>query len=141
MRFVQGQADNTPFMQLQAQLDKGKGLMIACFSAGSRERLQTLLLEHGFHSIKIDSWSEHKNIKGKTVGLAILPLEQGFETEKLYIFSTRTGRHLCTIRRLWHSRAAYGKFRREVIRSNCLPILCHACQPARWRTMQWCRSK
>ncbi len=87
LRFVQGQADNTPFDQLKTQADKGKAIMIACFSQGSRERLQTLLMEHGFHSIRIENWRESKNIKGKTIGLAVLPLEQGFETESLYVFS------------------------------------------------------
>ncbi len=87
IRFLQGQADNTPFAQLKTQAEKGKPVLLACFSQGSRERLQTLLMEHGFHSIKIDKWSEHKDIKGKSIGLTVLPLEQGFETEKLYIFS------------------------------------------------------
>lgn len=87
MRFTQGQADNSPFIQLRNQSEKGKAIMLACFSQGSRERLQTLLMEHNFHGIKIDSWRESKNIKGKTIGLAVLPLEQGFETENITIFS------------------------------------------------------
>ncbi len=87
LRFAQGQADNTPFDQLKSQSEKGKAIMIACFSQGSRERLQTLLMEHSFHSVRIENWREYKNIKGKTIGLAVLPLEQGFETENLYIFS------------------------------------------------------
>ena len=87
LRFVQGQADNSPFMQLKTQTEKGKAIMLACFSQGTRERLQTLLMEHAFHSIRIEEWRDHKNIKGKTIGLAVLPLEQGFETENLYIFS------------------------------------------------------
>lgn len=87
LRFVQGQADNSPFVQLKEQLDKGSPIMIACASQGSRERLQFLLMEHNFHNIRIDRWSEHKNIKGKTTGLAVLPLEQGFATDNLRIFS------------------------------------------------------
>lgn len=87
LRFVQGQADNTPFAQLAAQADKGKPIILACFSQGSRERLQTLLMEHGFHSIRIEKWQEGKNVKGKTIGLAVLPLEHGFETENFYILS------------------------------------------------------
>lgn len=87
LRFVQGQADNSPFMQLKTQMEKGKAIMLACFSQGTRERLQTLLMEHNFHSIRIENWREHKNVKGKTIGLAVLPLEQGFETENICIFS------------------------------------------------------
>jgi len=87
LRFVQGQSDNTPFTQLKAQAEKGKPIMLACFTQGSRERLQVLLMEHGFHNIRIDTWKESKNVKGKTIGLAVLPLEYGFETENLFIFS------------------------------------------------------
>ncbi len=87
LRFSQGQTDNSPFMQLKTKAEEGKAIMIACFSNGSRERLQTLLMEHGFHSIRIENWQENKSIKGKTIGLAVLPLEHGFETENLYIFS------------------------------------------------------
>lgn len=87
LRFSQGQVDNSPFMQLKAKAEDGKATMIACFTNGSRERLQTLLMEHGFHSLRIESWQESKNIKGKTIGLAVLPLEHGFEIDNLYIFS------------------------------------------------------
>ncbi len=87
LRFSQGQADNSPFMQLKAKAEDSKAIMIACFTGGSRERLQTLLMEHGFHSLRVENWQESKNIKGKTIGLAVLPLEHGFETENLYIFS------------------------------------------------------
>ena len=85
MRFAQGNAENTPFMQLKEYA--GKPIMLACFSAGSRERLQTLLMEHKFHTIRIDNWLDAKSIKGKTIGLCVLPIEQGFETENLRIFS------------------------------------------------------
>lgn len=87
LRFVQGQADNSPFVQLKTQSEKGKPIILACASQGSRERLQTLLMEHNFHNIRIENWREHKNVKGKTIGLAVLPLEQGFETENITIFS------------------------------------------------------
>ncbi len=69
MRFTQAQADNTPFDQLRAVLDHSpKQVMLACFSTGSCDRLQTLLSERGFHTLRIDDWRAHKNIKGKTVG-------------------------------------------------------------------------
>ncbi|MEQ1789386.1 MAG: transcription-repair coupling factor [Rickettsiales bacterium] len=87
LRFSQGQADNSPFVQLKNQSENGKPIMLACASQGSRERLQTLLMEHNFHSIRIENWREHKNVKGKTIGLAVLPLEQGFEAENICVFS------------------------------------------------------
>lgn len=95
IRFTQSQADRTPFDQLRESLEKSaaknKATLIACFSQGSRERLHTLLMErdkeHQFHSLKIDSWNNIKDIRGKSVGLAVLPLENGFETEKYSILS------------------------------------------------------
>ena len=71
----------------EAAAAKGKATLLACFSQGSRERLQTLLLERGFHCITIEHWQELKNVRGKTIGLAIVPLENGFETDKVIILS------------------------------------------------------
>ncbi len=78
-----------PFEQLKARqvAANGKTLLLACFSTGSRERLQTLVLEHGFHGATISSWQEVKTLKGKTIALAILPLETGFETDGVIILS------------------------------------------------------
>ena len=86
-RFTQGQADNTPFDQLKDRIAGSKCTLLACFTAGSRERLQTLLMERGFHCITIEHWQESKNVRGKTIGLAILPIEQGFETGNALILS------------------------------------------------------
>jgi len=61
--------------------------LIACFSAGSRDRLQHMLREHDFHSILVESWEEHKRVTGKTIGLMILPIEHGFENEELLLIS------------------------------------------------------
>ena len=89
LRFAQGIADNTPFDQLRAQIDnaRGKTILLACFSQGSCDRLQTLLMERGFHCLNIDSWKELKEVRGKTIGLCILPLENGFETDSALLFS------------------------------------------------------
>lgn len=87
LRFAQGQADRTPFDQLKEQLEKAKPVIIACFTLGSRERLQTLLLERHFHCIKIDRWQDAKDVRGKTIGLAVLPLENGFETPAVLLLS------------------------------------------------------
>ena len=91
IRFTQGQADRTPFDQLKSRLEgaaiKGKGIIIACFTSGSRERLQTLLMERHFHCMTVEHWNDSKSIKGKTIGLALLPLESGFETDKHVILS------------------------------------------------------
>lgn len=80
-----------PFVQLQEFAgDKrvaGKATLLACYSAGSRERLGELLSERGSHAYKVESWEHIRDIKGKTNGLAILPLEQGFESDSAAIVS------------------------------------------------------
>ena len=91
IRFVQGQADRTPFDQLKSRIDTASGLgkatILACFTSGSRERLQTLLMERNFHCLTIEQWKDNKDVKGKSIGLALLPLENGFETDKYVVLS------------------------------------------------------
>ncbi len=95
MRFTQTQADRTPFDQLDELQDslsaKNKVILLACFSQGSRERLQTLLMErakdHNFHTVRIDQWKDVSSLRGKSIGLCVLPIENGFETEKYVILS------------------------------------------------------
>ena len=80
-----------PFDRLSERVaeaaQNGKTTLLACFSPGSRERMQSLLMEHGFHPVQVASWQEAQVIRGKTVALAILPLETGFETESHLILS------------------------------------------------------
>lgn len=89
--FKQGQADNTPFDQLREQLNRAaeqkKMLLIACATTGSRDRLQSLLMDRGFHAITTDSWKSALTTKGKTIALATLAIEDGFETPHTVIFS------------------------------------------------------
>ncbi|MFO0389263.1 MAG: transcription-repair coupling factor [Alphaproteobacteria bacterium] len=91
IRFTQNQPDYTPFDQLKERVsnasEQGKNVLLACFTSGSRERLQTLLSERGFHVVRIESWKDKKDVRGKTIGLAVLPLENGFETESTLILS------------------------------------------------------
>jgi len=91
LRFAQGQADRTPFDQLkdvvEAAAAKSKATILACFSQGSRERLQTLLMERGFHCLTLEHWQDVKDVRGKNIGLAVLPLENGFESDKALILS------------------------------------------------------
>ncbi len=88
IRFAQGQPDNTPFQQLKEVSESNpKATLIACYTEGSRERLQTLLMERGFHIVKVEDWQHVKDVKGKTIGLIVLPLESGFESDKALILS------------------------------------------------------
>ncbi len=91
IRLAQNQPDYTPFDQLKERInnacEQGKNVMLACFSQGSRERLQTLLAERGFHVVRAESWKEKNNVRGKSLGLSVLPIENGFETESTLILS------------------------------------------------------
>ncbi len=90
MRLAQGGEVN-PFEQLKERVRiaaaEGKNTLLACFTAGSRERLSALLAEREFHCIRIDGWNEIKNVRGHSLGLAILPLESGFETGRTLVMS------------------------------------------------------
>jgi len=85
--FTQGQADRTPFDQLKEQQESGKTLAVACASEGSRSRLQTLLMERGFHVVTAANWQEVERTKGKSIALITLPIEHGFETPSVRLFS------------------------------------------------------
>lgn len=78
----------SPIDQLKERVGASqKGTLLACYSNGSRERMFTLMTERGFHCLRIDCWQETCDIKGNTVGLAVLPVEKGFETERIIILS------------------------------------------------------
>jgi len=64
-----------------------RGTIIACYSQGSRERIAAMLHEHGLHPLRIESFAQAKEIGGKTVGLAVLTLERGFEADGLALIS------------------------------------------------------
>jgi transcription-repair coupling factor (superfamily II helicase) len=66
---------------ITAQREQGRSTIIACYSEGSRERIAHMLHEHGLHPLRIESFAGAKDVAGKTVGLATLVMERGFETE------------------------------------------------------------
>ncbi|MCX7383919.1 MAG: hypothetical protein NT133_21445, partial [Alphaproteobacteria bacterium] len=67
------------FDQLHAQAERwsreGRGLVVAAWTRGSRERLANLLREHGFAPAMAESWHE---AQAHAVSLVILGLERGF---------------------------------------------------------------
>ena len=53
--------------------------IIACYSAGSRERLYTLLSEYGIKNIALaENWNDALDISSHAITLCIMPLEYGF---------------------------------------------------------------
>ena len=62
---------------------KGKQVYFASYSKGSRDRLQGVLTDHGMARYQmVDQWPGDQKLAKETIGLIILPLEHGFETDK-----------------------------------------------------------
>jgi transcription-repair coupling factor (superfamily II helicase) len=61
-----------------------KRVLVAAWSDGSAERLAGVLTDHGVDAVvRIQSWREAVALPKGAHGLAVLPLEHGFETEAL----------------------------------------------------------
>jgi transcription-repair coupling factor (superfamily II helicase) len=59
----------------------GKRVVVAMWSAGSRERMESVLSEHGLHNLApVDSWPQALGLPKPQIALAILGLDSGFET-------------------------------------------------------------
>lgn len=68
----------------------GKGsfkTLICCSTEGSLTRIRDLLKEYNFHNIIIDKFEDIKLVKGKTIGLTILDINKGFESDSLLLVS------------------------------------------------------
>jgi transcription-repair coupling factor (superfamily II helicase) len=71
---------------LDAERKSGKRAAIAAYSAGAADRLATVLRERGLSDLKsVADGDALDKLPGSAVGLAILPLEQGFATDNLVI--------------------------------------------------------
>ena len=61
-------------------------MIVACWSNGARERLATLLSEHGVGETKrIDTFAEALQAPPEATSVAVLPLETGFEAPGLAV--------------------------------------------------------
>jgi transcription-repair coupling factor (superfamily II helicase) len=77
----QAAADHT-----RALLDAGKRVIVAGWSDGSRERLAHVLSDHGLkHLETVSSLIQARGVKKSVVALAVIGLEQGFETDDLAV--------------------------------------------------------
>jgi transcription-repair coupling factor (superfamily II helicase) len=64
--------------------DSGRSIIVAGWSAGSRERLALMLREHGLRDVKnVANADEMRALSRGTIGLAVLGLERGFITDKM----------------------------------------------------------
>ena len=62
-------------------------VLIAAYSHGSAERLKTLLIQGGLGVRDIARFEDVRKIENGAVGLVVLPLEQGFVTDKLAVIT------------------------------------------------------
>ncbi len=67
----------------------GKGLILACYSAGSRGRLMGLLADHAMTGlVLVESWQEALGqAAAKATALVILPLDHGFTTPDIALLT------------------------------------------------------
>ena len=76
-------AVNTHIRQLQAA---HRRVIVAAWTTGARERLASLLADHGLKKIhKVESYTEALALPGEATALAVLGLEQGFETPEVVV--------------------------------------------------------
>lgn len=67
---------------------KKKRVVVACWSAGSADRMGGVLADHGVAAIRLlDTWGELIDLHPQAVSIIVLGLEHGFETEKLAVIS------------------------------------------------------
>jgi transcription-repair coupling factor (superfamily II helicase) len=70
--------------QIEALIEDGRRVVVAGYSAGSRDRLRTLLEEHGLGAAAcIGGWKEVRGFPRSTVSFAVLGLEDGFDSPDL----------------------------------------------------------
>ncbi len=66
----------------------GKRVVVAGWTAGSADRLSQILAEHGLGNLQpVGSLPELEKLPPQAAGLAILPLETGFETARLAVIA------------------------------------------------------
>ncbi len=86
------QPDVDLFAAVQAHMSEvqraGRRILAAAFTMGSRDRLLSLMEQHGFQDgVAVESWAEAEALDLRSVGFAVLGLEHGFETRDLTVIS------------------------------------------------------
>lgn len=65
---------------------EARRVIVAAWTPGARERLATLLSDHGLKDVtRVESYAEALALPGTATGIGVLGLEQGFETPELAV--------------------------------------------------------
>jgi transcription-repair coupling factor (superfamily II helicase) len=73
---------------IEAQQAKGRRVVLTAWTAGSAERLATILRDHHAGSIAdATTWAEATSRAPSLVNVIVLPLEEGFETDKISVIT------------------------------------------------------
>ena len=71
---------------IQAAQGRGRRVLIAAYSNGSRERLRALLAEHGVAQLApVEDWPEGEKLPAATAAIAVLALEHGFTVDDVTV--------------------------------------------------------
>ncbi|MEZ5647729.1 MAG: transcription-repair coupling factor [Alphaproteobacteria bacterium] len=73
---------------IQNEQESGRRTLIAAYSAGSRDRLASLIRDHGLSNMQqVETWRDLEALPAKTVGTAVLGIEHGFIAPDLTVIS------------------------------------------------------
>ena len=86
------QADANVFEAVAAHVrdlrQQRKHVAVACYTAGSAERMGHMLADHGLEELRsAESWQAARALPEEVTALVVLPLETGFETDRIAIVS------------------------------------------------------
>ena len=73
---------------LAEQIAAGRRVIFACYSAGSRDRLAGVLGDHGVEGVvAVGGWPDALALAPAAVGVVVLGLDHGFETDDLVVLA------------------------------------------------------
>jgi transcription-repair coupling factor (superfamily II helicase) len=73
---------------LVRESEAGRRVVIAAYSAGSRDRLAHLLRDHGVEeTLTVESWDAARSLSPQVTALAVLGLERGFTADDIAVVS------------------------------------------------------
>lgn len=100
-------------------------VILAGWTAGSADRLSQILTEHGLGNLRtVDTLADAEKLPAETAAMVVLPLETGFETERLAVIAEQDILGDRLVRRAKRKRAA--DFISEVASLSSGDIVVHA---------------